>query len=264
MLAVFLASAPNWLIIGLSALVNAGLGLVVAGFVHRLYPVALRGDVMKHADTVHASIVGFAVFILALGISDARGNLEQAQTVVDQEAFRIARFDRQLMIYDAAATAAIRADLLAYAKSIVEAGWPQLALARREGSPVTIGLIDRLEQQIYRLEAHGPLQESMRPRLVDGLAGLEEQREVRLEKSTTSMSALFWTMIFLFMFLAMLLSGRYPPSLQRRFFVASHLAALGLAIGMLVVLDAPFRGETSVSPQPLLRSIAGLSAAQGR
>jgi hypothetical protein len=41
--------------------------------------------------------------------------------------------------------------------------------------------------------------------------------------------------------------------------IAFHMGALGLVVALILVMDSPFRGETSVSPAALVRA-AGLSS----
>jgi hypothetical protein len=41
--------------------------------------------------------------------------------------------------------------------------------------------------------------------------------------------------------------------------IAFHVGAIGLVVALILVMDAPFRGETSVSPVALVRA-AGLTS----
>ena len=80
------------------------------------------------------------------------------------------------------------------------------------------------------------------------LRQIETLRTSRLAAATTSIPKIFWAILLLFAAAASFLSGRETP---KRFGIQVnliHMAAIGLAVGLVIVLNNPFRGETSVDP----------------
>ena len=80
-------------------------------------------------------------------------------------------------------------------------------------------------------------------------------REGRLSAATDDIPAVFWPILVLFVIAASFLSGREPP---KRFGIQInliHMSAIGLAIGLVVILSNPFRGDTSASPQIILDAL---------
>ena len=58
----------------------------------------------------------------------------------------------------------------------------------------------------------------------------------------------------------MVLNGRHaidPASLS---LITLHMAAIGLVIAFIVVMDEPFRGESSIHPTPILHALGPLPA----
>lgn len=66
----------------------------------------------------------------------------------------------------------------------------------------------------------------------------------------------FWIILLLFIVAASVLSGREAA---KRFGIQinmMHMSAIGLAVGMVIVLDNPFRGETSIGPEIIGHALA--------
>lgn len=251
--------APNWAIILVCAAGMGALSLGVSGLAHRLFPRRVGAESSGLGDNAHEIILSFAVFVLAIALGQAHLNMDAASDIVEQEAFQLERFDRQLLRYGDEATRAIRGELIAYIESVVAGGWPDMARARLGGTRETRRILDRLADRIYGLEPAGALQAALKPALLDSLDGLERERELRLEKSSTTIPSLFWAVILLLVFAGMVLCGRYHRTRTNLFFIATHMAMIGIGMAFLAILDVPFRGETSVSRQPLIESAATIA-----
>jgi hypothetical protein len=78
---------------------------------------------------------------------------------------------------------------------------------------------------------------------------IETSRSERLSAATLNIPDDLWVILLLFVVAASFLSGRETA---RRFGVQvnmMHMSAIGLAVGLVIVLDNPFRGETSIGAE---------------
>ena len=97
--------------------------------------------------------------------------------------------------------------------------------------------------------AAAPSRSDYRADLSRHLSQIETFRSGRLSSATMNIPDDFWVILLLFVVAASILSGRRTA---KRFGIQvniMHMSAIGLAVGMVVVLDNPFRGETSIGPE---------------
>src|SRR5439155_12443692 len=74
---------------------------------------------------------------------------------------------------------------------------------------------------------------------------LVDFRDGRLESATKSVPRVVWWGVAAFLFGAMVLNGRHPFDRASATLITLHMGALGLVIAMILVMDEPFRGQTS-------------------
>ncbi len=242
-------------ILAIGAFGTAGLALVIALLSRRFL---FSGDTLrlaehgKLAELVHGSLLGFTVFVLALVLSDVRTNLGKASDAVLSEAAIIQKFDRELKRLADPRAAAVRADLRAYVQSLATSDWPALG-----GGEPALGA--EAERTINRLdESFDSLVQGL-ARGGDGLDDLmskiEEFRSGRLEMATKSVPAVFWWVVTLFLVGAMVMNGRHQLDLTSGSLITLHMGAIGLVLGLIIVMDEPFRGESSVSPAAIIKAV---------
>ena len=74
-------------------------------------------------------------------------------------------------------------------------------------------------------------------------------RSARLSSATINIPNDFWIILLLFVVAASILSGRENQKPFGMQINMMHISAIGLAIGLVIILDNPFRGETSIGPE---------------
>jgi hypothetical protein len=245
----FLSSASDIQVLCAVAGVLILSALAVAELAHRWIFVLHQEEAEKHAkllDLVHSSLLAFIAFMLAISVTDVRGNFGKADDAASREAMQIASFDREIVEQDASWSAPTRALLGRYVHAIVEDEWPRLAASTPTLSPIAQSALDDLRSTLRRL----PIRDDLRASMLVYYDRLELARIGRYENATRSIPRVFWVLIGGFLIGAMVMNGRYPPSGLTRTLVGIHFAAIGLSIAMILVLDAPFRGETSISSAP--------------
>ena len=73
--------------------------------------------------------------------------------------------------------------------------------------------------------------------------------------STSNIPGIFWLILVVFVAVTSFLAGRET---SKRFGIQVniiHMAAIGLAVGLVVVLDNPFRGQTSIEPTAIANAL---------
>ena len=76
---------------------------------------------------------------------------------------------------------------------------------------------------------------------------IESLRRSRLAHSTTNIPGIFWLILVSFVAVTSFLSGRETPKGFGVQVNVIHMGAIGLAVGFVIVLDNPFRGQTSIA-----------------
>ena len=95
----------------------------------------------------------------------------------------------------------------------------------------------------------------MRDELGGDLLRIETLRGSRLSAATDDIPDIFWLILMMFVIAASFLSGREAPKRFGMQINLIHMSAIGLAVGLVVVLSNPFRGDTSASPQIILDAL---------
>jgi hypothetical protein len=251
---VFLAWASDLEVLLTIAGVLVLSALVVATLAHRFLFAPRIAEADAHAkllDLVHSSLLAFVAFMLAISVADVRGNFGKADDAVSREAMQIAAFDREIAEQDAAWSGPTRALLAGYVRAVVDTEWRSLAASTPSLSPVAQAALDDLRSAVRRV----PARDDVRGILLTHHDRLELARMSRYENATRSIPRVFWVLIGGFLVGAMVMNGRYRQTVLTRSLVAIHFTAIGLSIALILVLDAPFRGETSIPSTPITESL---------
>ncbi|MGZ5908413.1 MAG: bestrophin-like domain [Reyranella sp.] len=237
-------------ILAIAAAVFGAAGAVISFVAHhawfRFWPVRSGAD-NQLSDTVQTSLLAFSAFILALSVTNVFGNLAKAEESAMQEALDLTRLDRELGALGNAAKTA-RQTLADYTRHVSTDEWRTLSKELPKLSPLAQHDMDALWTEIraiQRNEAVAPAQ--IRDALNSYLMRLEQFRAERLAAATNSIPSIFWFVIILFVAAASFMNGR---NTLRRFgvhLIVIHMSAIGILVALIVIVDNPYRGATSVS-----------------
>jgi hypothetical protein len=241
------------IIIGVAALAIAALARFTGAF-------AGQADLETHsklADLVHGSLLAFTVFTLALVLADVRSNLGKTLDQTLREASIITRLDAELQVAGGPEAMKARADLLKYVDAVAAFDWPGLA------QPIP-QLSFQADAALKALRASARAAARANPESASGINGfvpqIEDFRLGRLESATKSVTNVFWWIILAFLVGAMAMNGRHRLDRTSASLIFLHMAAIGLVLALILVMDQPFRGETSVSSAPIARALASAGA----
>jgi hypothetical protein len=205
----------------------------------------------KLADVVHGSLLAFSVFVLALVLTEVRSNLGKADDAELREASVIARLVRDLKTLGTEDASAAVERVKDYVRSAVSAEWKTLAQPEPSLAEETDRAMASLVAQVNTVAATNPAAASALRSYVDKL---EDLRQSRLENATKTVPPVFWWVMAVFIAGAMIMNGRHRLDAFGMTLIAFHMGAIGLVVALILVMDSPFRGETSVSPAALVKA----------
>lgn len=250
----FLTHATDLTILLVIGGVLVGVALLVAEVAHHFVFGPRRAEMeseSKLLDLVHSSLLAFIAFMLAISVTDVRATFGKADDAVAREGELVAVLDRDVAEQAAAWADPTRAILRRYVETVSGEEWRRLAMAEPRLSKTAQTQLDELRVALRQV----PADEATRSVLLTAHDRLERARTERYEYATRSVPQIFWVLIGGFLFGSMVMNGRYRPSLLTRMLVGLHFAAIGMSVGLILILDAPFRGQTSISPAPLVEAL---------
>jgi hypothetical protein len=249
---------PDLAILAVAALAFALFGRVVAWlsnrfWFHRWLEHGAFED--KLADTAHTSLLGLSAFVLALMITNGLSSLARTDSSVRQEAVSIYRLSHELDALGPQGAPA-KAALDAYARDVSGDEWRRLAKAPSTLSPLAQADLDTLWTRLRALQKGLDPSDAARGDLTNYAERIETLRQTRLADSTSDIPGIFWIILVTFVAATSFLAGREAPKRFGMQVNMIHMAAIGLAVGLVVILDNPFRGQTSIDPE-IIRTALG-------
>ena len=206
----------------------------------------------KLGEAAHTSMLGFSAFVLALLITNGLSSLSETDKAVRLEATTVYRLGQELDALGPLAGAAKQA-LASYTQNVAQDEWPRLAKLPASLSPLAQKNLDDLWVAIRSTQKNlaetAPSRSDYRADLSKYASQIETSRSGRLSAATLNIPDDFWIILLLFVVAASFFSGRETA---KRFGVQinmMHMSAIGLAVGLVIVLDNPLRGETRIGPE---------------
>lgn len=207
-------------------------------------------------DGVHSSILALIGFLLALITTSELTSFANTDKQITHESLEITRIDRDLAALGEQGAEARRL-LHSYVASVAADEWPRLARRPQTLSPDAGQKLDALWAEIRRLQ---PLIRDSSPHVAADLSTythkIEEARLSRLSSSINSIPDIVWLMIGLFLLSACVLAGRHHLSRYVMQVLFIQMSGLGIIIALNIIIDNPFGGDTSLTPDRLTTAVS--------
>lgn len=248
-----------WLLNNLSTftltvlMVGAIVFVAVAGsvFARRRFPRLAEGEHNEMVGVVLGVFGAIYGIILAFVVVTLWTQLDHAQTVVSQEATDIALVVRDTQRFPPAERARIDKAVGAYVHAVVEVQWPKM----RSGRPSFAVTSKQVEEMYDALQAYNPStprDQAFYGEAVTRLSDAAAMRRERIDIATNELPILLKVLVYggaLVIILLTFLYGLRNLKIQL-LFVASVAGLIGFSLLLVLVLDRPFAGELTVSPEP--------------
>lgn len=246
---------PDWsfgfLTVVVFAAVGAGGLYLTRGWVRTLH----------HIDHSHNDIVGFYLAAVTVFYGITLGLLAvgtwttyaDVQSKIDHEAAALGGLYRDISAYPEPVRTIMQDDLRKYARAVIDVGWP---MQRRGIVPNNAtGALSDFQQHFMSFEPVTERQKILAAEAYRVYNDLTESRRARLNSVTDEMPGPLWTLVIAGALICVVVTWFFHTASFRMHFWMTVLfsALLGLMIYLIAVLDNPYRGNVSVSPEPLER-----------
>ena len=226
----------------------------------RLVPVNEQDDFAVLATSLMTAFGALFAFLTAFGINIEWGHHRDAEQTIGKEA------DAALRLAWVSETPecdgpAVRADLTAYLRSVIDDEWPTLADGS-DGSEKTHDRMSALQSRVRGITADQKLAHPVTSDLLKAADALAVGRADRLNAAGHDLPIPLFLLAFLSG--AMLSINAVAVSLQFEpayaLLIGGLIVLIALDLALLVTIGSPFKGPLAVEPRPLNRMITHLEA----
>jgi Protein of unknown function (DUF4239) len=247
---------PSWLfgLLTVAFIVSFGLAGL---FSFRKWVRRLHGVDHSHNDIVGFYLAAISVFygvtlgLLAVGTWTTYSDVEAK---VDREATAIGALYRDVGVYPEPTRSSLQNILREYAREVIDVGWPQ----QRRGIVPTgaSAILNKFQKQFFEFEPATEGQKIAHAEAYGQFNALVAARRARLDSVTSGLPKPLWVMVLLGAFISIAVTWFFDTASFRVHFWMTVLLSslLGLMIFLVATLDNPYRGDVSVSPEPLERA----------
>lgn len=201
-------------------------------------------------------VVSLTALVLAFSLLQAQANFRGVKEVVAREADTFDLVARQLQRSEVRNAAELRDRLFEYGQAIVTEEWPLLAHGRH--STHLNGAYAALLQSTNGLETAAPGHQNAQNDLLRSLDLLGDLRDRRIAAATVRLPSSFWIAIGTMALICILLAASASTTVAHRLATLLPAAALGVLIALVIIIDAPFKGQTAVRPDELQQILSQL------
>ena len=199
------------------------------------------------------AVMATASIVLAFSLVQANADLQTVEAKVAREGATLLTTDRALQRMGRPDALALRVDLEDFARKQVSLEWPLLAEAQR--SAEVDDAFTKVSRGARALDPDDRRQEAIFAQVLRSVDDLSDARESILAEETLELPALFWITTMSLLAVALALGTLMKADLARVVGLAATSGAVGLLLAFVAVVDQPFSGQTSVSPQAILTAV---------
>jgi hypothetical protein len=256
---------PNWLFGFLTIGLFVAIGLVglwlTRGWVQRLHVNHSHNDIVGFYLAGMAVIFGVALGLLAIG---AWATYADVQGRVSHEATALGGLYRDVGAYPEPARSIMQDDLRRYTRAVIDVGWPmqQRGIVPNNAT----GILNDFQEHFMSFEPTTERQKILAAESYRAFNELTESRRERLNSVTDEMPGPLWALVIFGTLICIALTWFFHlPSFGMHVVMTILFSALlGLIIFQIAVLDNPYRGRVSVSPEPLEQVYRQIMVPQGK
>jgi hypothetical protein len=239
---------PVWLGAMIAMVVAIAASALPFALIRRRLNDDLPAKARDVAETVAVRIGTVHGLILALVFAEAQSTHTNLQQEVSKEVSTIEHIALQLNQWNGAEGAALRGQLAAYVRAVLEQEWQ--ASARPQGSRKAGLAYNELDLGILNLKADTPPQQSLRSRLIMNMDTLQDHRKARLALLHRGLQGLFWWMALAGFIIIVGCFLVFPASVLHTAILSIYGAYTGLALYFILALSHPYAGPATINTAP--------------
>jgi hypothetical protein len=214
----------------------------------------LDDDESEFASKALNVVIGFTGVVLAFSLVQAHNNLRNLEAQVGTEAHNLAQLDRLLIRYGDPEDA-IRVSLREYAGSIVRDEWPELSKGRP--SERTRALFRPISRGILAIDPPPGRKSLIYAEMLKKADEIAADRKARVVAATKlELPWIFWETIVALLVVLLLLAAFSEPTFVRAVALGGQGFGLALLVALVFIYDEPFKGQSAVSPEPIVTVVA--------
>jgi hypothetical protein len=248
---------PEVLVIALTAGLLAAGVIFLPRYVQRVPFLKPTEPGFEFIIRMQAPLFTIAALLLTFTLVDAERNYRQIDASLKAEASQLNQLDRLLVRMNDPAAQAARPLLRSYAKSILEDDWPSM-LRRGTGSDKTRLASTALSRAILAIEPEPGREQSIYGEMLKLMEAIGLSRDSRVDSVNVGLPGIYWFVVLFNVTMLLLVSCAIPRTPFRTAVLASQLAVIGAFVGFVFIMDAPYRGETSIQPRAIVKLLATL------
>ncbi len=253
----FLLSLPDVVGAAVATAITTVVGLLVYFVAHRLISKYQREDLKDPTSSLFRLVGVLVSLMLSLAFADVIIQFRAIQNALGREAVAISDTFHDLQSYDAKGTRELRAQLIRYAKSVVDDDWPALADDRLSERT---GVLKRdLVKRVMRMQPATPEQEKLWSLIVADVDAMSDHRLTRLDNALAEPPIFVYVVMFGFL-VTMACFGSYRPQGPLVALVSLYTAFIGFVVYLVLALSDPYQGAFSVDPTVIERLVVSLEA----
>jgi hypothetical protein len=249
----FLYQLPEGVILALTILVIVSLISILPLLVQRIPWMTPTDANTDFVIRTQATLFTMTSLVLTFTLVQTDINFRQADAMVSSEAARIDQLDRLLTRYGDARAAAARPLLRYYAQSVAKDEWPAMLTEGRQDSVARA--FAALSRYILAINPVTERQNLVLAEMFKTLDTISDVRAQRLNIVATKLPSLYWWVVLLAVMMLLFVSSSIQQTPFRRTILMAQAAVVGGFLGFVFIMDQPFRGETALTPEPILKAI---------
>jgi len=220
--------------------------------------LSLHKEMMDGASDAYKAVVASMIFVLAFAVYQVQGNYRTAELSVEKEAGQLNLMDRSLLRYGSPDAIALRALVTVYGNLVISKEWPAMQKGGR--SDEVDQAFDRLSAAMATLKPENSAQQTQLGVFQRALDETSDLREARLSMTSKSLPSLYWATITGLLILLAILVACTSATWDKLLGHAGQICAVGLLLSLVVIIDGPFRGDTSVPPDTIAQTLKVIQA----
>ncbi len=206
------------------------------------------------------AVASAAAVVLAFSLVQVDTNLSKVDDNITKEANAINALDRAFLRMGNPKLEAARKPLMEYAIAIVKDEWP--LLTERDRSEKVDELYRSLSVTLRGAEPVTQREIAIFGEALRAIDQMGDYREQRINSAASGLSSLFWKSIVGIFFLLMLIALHTDPTRRRLWSMIAISATLGVLLALVVILDSPFAGESTLEADAIERVMGVMNSRQ--